>query len=43
METLTFCKSGTSLYLKWGKLPVKAGQNRGITAPPKSLAAIAEL
>ena len=32
VERLIFCKSDTSL-----KLPAKAGQNRGVAAPPKPL------
>ena len=43
MKRLIFCKSDTSLKLKWEKLPVKAGSNRGITALPKPLVAIDEL
>ena len=43
VERLLFCKSGTSLELKWGKLPAKAGKNRGVTAMPKPLVAIGEL
>ena len=37
VEKLIFCKSSTSLQLKWGKVPVKVGQNRGVTAPSKPL------
>ena len=43
VKRLIFCKSGTSLKLKWGKLSVKTEQNRGKTAPPKPLVAIGEL
>ena len=43
VERLIFFTSGTSLYLKWGKLLAKAGQNRRVTVPPKCLVAIAEL
>ena len=37
VERLTFCKSGSFLYLKWGKLLAKAGQNRRVTALSKPL------
>ena len=40
---MIFCKSGTSLQLKSGKLLVTGGSNRGVTAQPKSLVAIGEL
>ena len=40
---LIFFKSGTSLQLKQGKLSVKAGQNRGLTAMPKPLVAVDEV
>ena len=40
---MIFYKSDTSLQLKWGKLPAKAEQNRGLTAPVKPLVAIGEL
>ena len=43
VKGLIFCKSGTSLRLKWWKLPIKPGSNRGLTAPPKPLVGIGEL
>ena len=43
VKRLIFCKSGTSLQLKCGKLPVKAGSNMSLTAPPKPLVAIGKL
>ena len=43
VERLIFCKSGTSLWLKWGKLPPKAGQNKEVTGLPKPLVALGEL
>ena len=43
VEKLIFCKWGTSLYLKRGKLPAKAVQNNVVTAPPRCFFAISEL
>ena len=43
VERLIFCRSSNSLKLKWGKLPVKAGTNRGVTATQKPLVAIGGL
>ena len=43
VKRLIFYKSGTSLQLKWGKLPAKARQNKRLTAPLQPLVVKGEL
>ena len=43
VERLIFYKSGTSLYLKQGKLLAKSGQNKSVIASSKPVVAISEL